>query len=187
MKHLMLKTAVALAVAAPLMASAESQLATGTANASAKLNLQVTIPRVVFLAVGTGAAAGPLATNATVDTLTFDYTGNPAGVGNGTAAAAQTVAVRVFGNNGQITLASDAATTQLATGGGSTIPLTQLSVSTDDANLAPPAFGGGTFIVNATNNRVTDRTANWSYSYLNQTVPDAGTYSALVTYTATMP
>jgi hypothetical protein len=41
---------------------------------------------------------------------------------------------------------------------------------------------------------VTDRTAVWTFSYLNQTVPSAGTYGGAtaarggrVTYTATMP
>ena len=47
----------------------------GAGTAAAELELRVVIPRVLFLGVGTGAAT--LATNTTVDELTFDYSTNP--------------------------------------------------------------------------------------------------------------
>lgn len=98
-KALLLKSALALALAAPLLASAESQLVVGTGAATARLDVRVIIPRVLFLAVGTGEAG--TTTNATIDTLTFDYTATPADVGSGTASAGQTVNVRVRGNRSE--------------------------------------------------------------------------------------
>jgi hypothetical protein len=56
-KAMLLKTAIAVAIAAPLLASAESQLAVGSGAATARLDFRVVIPRVLFLAVGTGNAA----------------------------------------------------------------------------------------------------------------------------------
>ena len=84
-KALLLKSALALALATPLLASAESQLVTGAGSATARLDFRVVVPRILFLAVGTGS--GAFATNTTIDTVTFDYTGNPAAVGTGAAAA----------------------------------------------------------------------------------------------------
>ena len=49
---LLLRSALALALATPLMASAESQLVTGAGSATANLDLRVVIPRVLFLGVG---------------------------------------------------------------------------------------------------------------------------------------
>lgn len=185
-RSLFLKSTLALALASPFLASAESQRQTGSADAQARLDLQVIVPRVVFLAVGTSGAG--LADNATVDTLSFDFSGSPQDVGNGTATPSQGVAVRVFGNDGQITLSTDAGVTDLVAGGGETIPLTQITVtSSDSANLPAPAFGGGTATVLASSGRVTNRSATWNYAYENDTAPASGTYSATVTYTAALP
>ncbi|MDZ7910062.1 MAG: hypothetical protein U5N10_18785 [Gemmobacter sp.] len=189
---LILKSALALALATPLMASAESQLVIGTGTATARLDLRVVIPRVLFLGVGTGAAA-PLATNGTVDTITFDYSGNPLDVGLGGAAASitndgpapagSTVPVRVLGNDGQITIT--ATNPANLTSGGDTIPFTQMTV-VSDGTLAAPGFSGGTSTPTATN-RVTNMTSNWTYTYANTVTPAAGTYTGQVTYTAAMP
>ena len=118
-KALLLKTTLALALATPLLASAESQLVTGTGvgtgTATARLDLRVVIPRVLYLGVGTGSGT-PLASNASIDALTFDYSTNPLDVGTtapagsitstGPTAATASIPVRVFGNNGQVTLAA---------------------------------------------------------------------------------
>jgi len=192
-KTLFVHTAVALAVAAPLLAQAESQLVNGTGTAAANLDLRVVIPRVLFLGVGTGSDT-PLATNGAIDALTFDYSTNPLDVGTGAAAgsitntgpapAGATIPVRVFGNNGQVTVTSS--NPAVLTNGTDTIPFTELSVSSNNAAFAAPTFGGGTSLPTLAG-RVTNQTANWTYSYANNTTPAFGTYEGRVTYTATMP
>jgi hypothetical protein len=190
---LFVRSALALAMVAPLMAQADSQLVTGAGSATANLDLRVVIPRVLFLGVGTGSGT-PLATNGVVDALTFDYSTNPLAVGTGAAAGAITstgptagtasIPVRVFGNNGQVTVT--ATNPAVLTSGTDTIPFTELTVASSNAAFAAPAFGGGTSLPTLTG-RVTNQVANWTYSYANTTTPAFGTYVGRVTYTATMP
>ncbi|MFW5330302.1 hypothetical protein [Hydrogenophaga sp. ZJX-1] len=183
-KSLFIQTAVALALAAPLLASAESDLEVGTGAAAARLNFQVVIPRVLFLAVGTGNAT--LADNTTIDTLTYDYSANATDVGSGTDSAAQGVNVRVLGNNGQIAIAAAGSGTGL-TNGADIIPWTEiLASSTDATNFNVPAVGANTApVINS--GKVTNRSAVWNFAYSNTAVAAPGTYSGQVTYTATMP
>ena len=189
-KALLLKTTLALALATPLLASAESQLVT-TGSAVARLDFRVIIPRVLFLAVGTGSAG--TATNATIDTLTFDYTATPALVGSGTASVAQTVNVRVRGNNGQVALTA-ATTGALTNATADTIPWSEITTSSDSTNLPSPTIPltGTSAATNVLLNggRVTDRAAVWSFAYANSAVVAPGTYGTTngrVTYTASMP
>src|SRR5688572_12669470 len=119
----------ALATIAPLMAQAESKFVdvngTGALSASAKLDFSITIPKVLFLQVGTGTS---YADNGTVNTIAFTV---PAGsVGNGTPVAGAGgdllgggVTVRVLGNGGDVTL-SNATTGPLSNGvgGAPTVP-----------------------------------------------------------------
>jgi hypothetical protein len=187
-KSLIFNTAIALALATPMLASAESDLTIGAGSAIAKLNFRVVVPRVLFLAVGTGSTG--FADNTNVDMLTFDYSAAAAAatLGNSTPSAAQTVNVRVLGNNGQIAIAAAGSGTGLV-GAAATdiIPWTQiLGTSSDATNFNVPAVGGSASpVLNST--KVTNRTATWSYRYANATVPAAGTYNGAVTYTATMP
>ncbi|MGE0099715.1 MAG: hypothetical protein AB7S86_15340 [Hydrogenophaga sp.] len=194
---LLIKSALALAMATPLLASAESQLVTGAGNAVARLDFRVIVPRVLFLGVGTGAAG--LATNGTIDTVTFDYTTNPASVGTGAPAAVVTgavVPVRVIGNNGQIVLT--AATTGALASGTDTIPWSEISATSSLAALPSPAIpntgtGAGSNVTISSGTKITDRSANWTYSYANSAIVAPGTYGGTpatngrVTYTATMP
>jgi hypothetical protein len=186
-KSLFLKTALALAAATPFMAAAESDLTVGAGSASADLTLRVIIPRVLYLAVGTGNAT--LADNATVDEVEFDYSTNPQDVGTGAAAGAITgnvVPVRVFGNNGQIQIAaSNGSLTD--TGSGDTIALSEITATSSDAANLPSPAAGASVNVAVSAGRVTNRTANWTYAYANNTSAAAGTYEGTITYTATMP
>jgi hypothetical protein len=190
-KALLLKTTLALALATPLLASAESQLVVGTGSAVARLDIRVVIPRVLFLAVGTGSAGN--ADNATIDTLTFDYTATPSDVGSGTASAGQAVNVRVRGNNGQVALTA-ATTGALTNATADTIPWSQITSTSNLPALPSPAIpltgtgAGSNVTLNA--GKVTDRTAIWTFSYLNAAVVAPGTYGTTngrVTYTASMP
>ena len=87
-----IKTVIALAVATPLAASAESQFTTGAGTpitASARLDFTITIAKTLFLQVGTGTLN---ATNGTIDLITF--TVPAASIGN---------AVPVAGTGGDLT------------------------------------------------------------------------------------
>ncbi len=192
---LILKSALALALATPLLASAESQLVTGAGSATARLDFRVVVPRVLFLGVGTGAAG--LATNTTIDTVTFDYTSNPAAIGTGAAAGAITgnvVAVRVVGNNGQVALTAST-TGALTNATADTIAWSQITATSSAPELPSPVIpltGAGTAsnVTLSSGTRITDRSANWTFAYANSAVVAPGTYGTTngrVTYTAAMP
>lgn len=193
--NLFAKSAIALVLAMPMFASAESQLTVGTGPAAAKLDFRVVIPRVLFLGVGTGAAA--LSTTATVDRLTFDYSTNPVAVGTGAAAGSITnsggftnnqIPVRVFGNSGQVVLtATNPANLTNAATPADTIPFTQFTGTSSSNTLAHPALGGGTANVTLSSGKVTDRSATWTFTYANTVAAAAGTYDGQVTYTASAP
>ena len=152
---------------------------------------------MLFLGVGTGAAAAIPANNTTVDTVTFDYSGNPAALGTGAAANAITgnvVPVRVIGNNGQITLTANT-TGALTNATADTIAWSEISATSSLAALPSPVIpntGGGAAsnVTLSSGTKITDRSANWTFSYANSTVVAPGTYGTTngrVTYTAAMP
>jgi hypothetical protein len=190
-KKLVLKSLAAIAMAFPLLASAESQLTVGTGSAAAKLDFRVVIPRVLFLGVGTGSASSPLATDTTVNEVVFDYTNNPLAVNTGAAASTITgnmVPVRVFGNNGAVTITSTNSG-NLVNGAtpADTIAFTQISTaSSNEADFPAPAANGGVVVPTRTG-KVTRQAADWTFTYLNTVDAAAGTYTGRVTYTATMP
>ena len=196
-KALLLKTTLALALTSPLLASAESQLVVGGSSAAtARLDFRVIVPRVLFLGVGTGA--GGVVNNTTVDTVTFDYTTNAAAVGTGAAAAVisgAVVPVRVIGNNGQITLTATT-TGALTNGTSDTIQWSEISaVSSLPLTLPSPIIpnsgvGTSSNVTLSSGTKITDRSANWTFSYANAAVVAPGTYGTTngrVTYTASMP
>ncbi len=166
-KSLILRSAIALAFAAPLLASAESQLVTANTNttgAQARLNFNVVIPKVLFLGVGTGSTL-PLASSSTVDVLNFNYNTTPEAVGNGTASAAQTVAVRVRGNNGAVSVAAAGSNTGLVNTTDATdiIPWGQiLATSADATNFNVPAVGASSI---NNNNTASSRTSHFRRVY----------------------
>ena len=185
-KSLILKSTLALALAAPLLASAESDLTVGTGPAAARLNFQVIIPRVLFLAVGTGSAT--LADNATIDTLTYNYSASVADIGSGIDSAPQAVNVRVLGNNGQIVISAAGSGTGLANAltPPDIIPWGEILVTSSLPAFAAPVVGG-TANPTLSAGRVTNRTATWNFAYSNTDIPAPGTYTGQITYTASMP
>lgn len=177
-------------LALPLAANAESNITTGTGTitATARVNFSVTIPRFIFLQVGTGTL---LAANSTIDTISF--TPAVAVVGNGTAVAATAgsgnlgnggVTVRIIGNAGNVTLGA-VSTPALLTSGSNTIPWTQISTAIT-GGATHPTINGANASFTATAN-VVNITGTWIYSYLNTVTPASGTYTSQVTYTATTP
>lgn len=213
MKRLLV--AAALAAIASLAARAESNSVpgTGAVSANAKLNFSVTIPKTLFLQVGTGTSD---AIDGRVDTIAFDVPG--AGVGNGAALrgkggdlfSSSVVSVRLVGNSGDISLNS-LTTGPLSSGiaGNPAVPWSDILVTTSalpsatygftNGAIAHPAFntsgsgGPGTpATVAATGGRVR-REGLWFYTYANTKALPAGTYggsaanNGLVVYSATVP
>ncbi len=194
--------AAALAVGA-LAATGLANAASGTNTAAAgprtvanPVNFAVVIPAFLYFQVGTVGA-----------TNTMTFTTPAANVGNSTAVAptggdaggGTAVNVVVRGNNGQVVISTAVASASgLGTGTAADgfINYNQISTTSSDvANVPAPALanagipnvnvalGGGV----AGAGKVTNRAATWTYSYLNTTVPSAGTYTGSATYTATMP
>jgi hypothetical protein len=174
----------------PLQSQAESRLVNGAGNASARVNVRVVIDRVLYLGVGDSSVWGARQNSSTITTRLWDYSTNPNAVGTGADPAVQANTffyVSVYGNNGQINLtASDPG---VLSNGTHTIPMSQI-VPNFSLGIAIPAFGGAAVAVplTAAGSRITNRIGLWSYRYLNTVVPaSGGTYTAQVTYTATMP
>jgi len=197
----LIASAVSLA-ALPSLALAESDIASGVGNsASAKLDFQITIPRVLFLQVGTGTFG---VDGSTVDKIDFAPTATDvinattpiSGTGGDLTGGA--VTARLFGNNGQVSLTSSTLGA-LNNGGSDTISWSQIttSVAAISGTLAHPTLADtGTPSVNPTINigtKVTNLQSTWTYAYLNPATAAAGTYGGVdqrngrVTYTAAIP
>ena len=204
LKSLALSIAL-LAVGLPGVANAESNFQTGvgTLNATARVDFQITIPKILFLQVGTGTM---FANNTTINLISF--TPAAANIGDGTPIAATaasgdlgngTVTAIVRGNNGNINLVATNAGA-LNNGGTDTIPWTQITTTPAAlagyaTQLTPPTLANTTSVpVTLTAvNKVVDQGARWTYAYANNAIVPSGTYGGVnvnngrVTYTATLP
>ncbi len=211
-----MKTSVALkslvgvaALALPLMAQAESNVQTGAATAApgatAHVDFQVVIPKILYLRVGTGSSytTGNLSSNNAVDLVTFSPTaaqlggGSIAGTGGDLTAGVETAAI--VSNSGNVTL-NATATGALGNGAGDTIAYTQITTAattlTSATALPAPVLGNGTstnVVLTAPASKVIVQDAKWTYAYANSAMVPQGTYGGVntnnsrVTYTATMP
>jgi hypothetical protein len=204
--NLILKAAIALAITAPLVANAESAFTTGAGSpitATAHLDFQIIIPKVLFLQVGTGTAN---AANATINQIAFTVPAvnvGDASVINASAASGDLgngqVTARVIGNNGTVTFTSTTAGA-LGNGAGDTISYAQIAATvlpnTSAVALAHPTLVDGattTVTLTPASGKVMNRDAKWTFTYLNSAVVAPGTYggtnvnNSRVTYTASMP
>jgi hypothetical protein len=200
----------AAAAAVPLLCHAESNVQTGAATAApgatAHVDFQITIPKILYLRVGTGSSytTGVLTSVGTVDLVQFAPTA--AVVGNGTAVAGtggdlangvETAAI--VSNSGNVTLNATAGGA-LSNGAGDSIPFTQITTTastlTSATALPAPVLANGTsanVVLVAPATKVIQQDAKWTYAYANTTSPPAGTYGGVnvnngrVVYTATMP
>ena len=197
--------ALLLAATAPAAAIAESSFQTGAGglNASAKVDFQITIPKILFLQVGTGAL---YTNNTAVNLIAFNVPA--ANVGDSTAIAATAgsgdlgngaVTAIIRGNNGTVTL-NATATGALGNGSGDSINYTEIVTTattlTTATALAAPTLANGTsgnVTINPTPSKVVNRDARWTYTYANSAIAAPGTYGGVnvnnsrVTYTAAMP
>jgi hypothetical protein len=199
MRNIILKSAVALALGIPLLASAESTFNTGAGTpltATAKVDFTIIIPKFISLRVGQAGAG--------IDSIVF--TVPAASVGAGGAGIAGTggdltggvVTAKVTGNNGQVTLTSTA--TGALSNGTDTIPFSEITtataVLTSATALPAPVLTNGVsagVLAALTGTKITNQDARWTYNYANSAVVASGTYGGVgvnngrVTYTASMP
>ena len=194
-----LLAAVAAAMLQPPIAAAGSLTdSAGALNISQNLTFTVVYPRFLRFRVGSAGAG-------LVDQITFTPTVANLGTatvltGTGGDAGGSTANVEVVGNNGQVTITPTNNSGGLGLGTGSAadgfISYGQIETLSSDATLPAPVLSdtGGVAAQPALNTSlVTYRAAQWTFRYLNATVPSAGTYGAgggtggRVTYTATMP
>ena len=192
-------------------ASASSGNGSLPRTAAVNLDFRINIDKFIFFRLGDAAWLGLSAGVSTVaftltpsipSAPTVPVTGNNTGVPwNGgaptftVAATGAVLPVQVRSNAGQATLR--ATVSAALTSGANTIPMTEILVSSSDgANLpAPPIPASGTgATVNVAgggpgtvNGLVTNRSANWTFSYANSASYPAGTYSGQLTFTASTP
>lgn len=184
--NLFLKTALALAIATPLAAMAESTTVNSPAaqtGASAHLNLRVEIPQFISLTVGSPGTA--------VDEVNFALT--PSQVVNGGTVAATangTVAVALSANVGDLNFQSTtpAGNTNLVDAiSGATLPLSTITVDSTGGALAHPAFNAAATPIAADVNGVINTTGSWTFAYNHAVAQAPGVYTTQVTYTAALP
>jgi hypothetical protein len=198
---------VAAIVGLPMVASAESQFqqGAGTLTDTARLDFQITIPRVLFLQVGTGTA---LANNTTIDLVTFTPTAAQVAAGTANIAAATngTVAARLLGNGGAISLTATTAGALTTGVVGETISWSQIAATSSLAGFPHPALvdgpaAGAASSYGSATAKVTNLSANWTFAFNAPAVapaagvyggagaasPGAGVNNGRVVYTATMP
>jgi len=198
----------AAAVAAPMLATAESNFQTGAGalTATAHVDFQITIPKFLFVRVGTGTGsispAVGFGTLATVDQITWAPTaaqvgtGVLAGTGGDLTGGVETAIV--VGNAGNVTFSSTT-TGPLSDGAGDTISYSKITVAASTLStgtvLAHPALADGATTTTTLTavGKIVQQDAKWAYSYANNTTPPAGTYGGInangsrVTYTASVP
>lgn len=197
------------AVTVPLVAHAESNVVNGAATAApgaqAHVDFQITIPKYLYLRVGTGSAyPATLANNAAVDLVQFapaaGSVGNSvavAGTGGDLTGGVETAAV--VSNSGNVTLGASSVGA-LSDGAGDTIAFSEIKTAvatlTSTTALPAPVLANGasaTILLTAPASKIILQDAKWTYTYANTTNPPAGTYGGAnvnngrVTYTATMP
>ena len=196
------------AMVSPMLASAESstQSGAGPLTATARLDFVITIPKVLFLRVGTGGLFGAAA-NTTIDSINF--TVPFANVGDGTSIAATaasgdlgngSVTALLRSNAGVVTLTANT-TGALTNATTDTIPWSEIAIA--NSNLVAPAFantfphlaalpntGVSANFAPAPTAKVTNVGSTWTFSYKNTNTVPFGTYgptaNGRVTYTATV-
>ncbi|HLW25637.1 MAG TPA: hypothetical protein VKT22_14880 [Steroidobacteraceae bacterium] len=199
----------AAACALPLAAFAESNVQTGAATsnpgATAHVDFQITIPKILYLRVGNGSSytTGNLSSNATIDEITFAPTaaqlgsGPVSGLGGDLNNGVETAAI--VSNSGNVTLN---ATTAGALGdtSGDSISFSQITTTsatnTTATALPAPVLANGVsanVVLTAPASKVIVEDAKWTFAYANSAVVPQGTYGGVntnnsrVVYTATMP
>ena len=201
---------MAAAAAAPMLCNAESSTqATSGQTAAAHVDFQITVPKFLFLRVGTGSnyATGTYAANTTVDLITWTLnttnvgTGPLAGTGGDIGPAGTETAALVCNSGNAVTFTSTT-TGALVDTTTDSISYSNITVAAAAGSFATllnaPALADGATTTTTVNGsgHVVKADAKWTFSYANNTVPAGGVYggggagntgNGRVTYTATMP
>jgi hypothetical protein len=188
-KHLLALAVVGAAFSAQA-ASDINTVSAANQTATANLAFRITVPRIIFLAVGTSTLFDD---NGTIDRVDFTLTpaqvatpGNVLGVSTG-----GTVNARVFGNGGAINFSANGTLNGLAplVAGPANVPWTTITPTSTGA-LAHPAIGNGVAGANsplAAVGGVVNQSAVWTFNYTNAAPIAAAEYNGTVVYTAVMP
>lgn len=196
---------IILLLAVPVLAQTvkDSNLAGGL-NLTLQVRHRVVIPKILYFRIGD---------ETTISKVTFDLanspsfnaasgTGNnqthngvnPLGNGNIIAATSNgTLVIDLRGNSGDVTLSYTIDNPNgLADGAGHFIPFSEISTSSDNAGLLPPVLSNAatnTQVISANlySGKVVNKQVNWTYTYQNTLIPQAGTYNGRVTYIASAP
>jgi hypothetical protein len=171
-----------------------------TAPFSQNLNLTFNIVYPTFLRFRVGnAAAGSINLMSFPVPATGVGSAVPVAATGGDAAGGSGVNVEVTGNDGAITITETNNSGGLGLGTGVVadgwINYSQIMTTSSAPELPAPALsnaGGSTATPALNSAMVTKRTAVWTYSYVNASIPNAGTFGTSanggrVTYTAVMP
>jgi hypothetical protein len=158
-------------------------------SATARLNMRVTVPRMLFLRVGRGTN---FADSTLRDRVTF--TVSAANVGSGLPIAgvntpAGPLVARVLSNGGNVSFRARGPAGGLAKG-TRRIPWTQIVASTSGGTLPHPVIGNGVagpVTALGAVAGVVDQTSTWTFNYSNSNPVEFGTYNGRVTYTASVP
>jgi hypothetical protein len=197
----LLATVAMASVAGSAYAESNFQTGAGGLTATAHLDFQIVVPKILYLRVGAGTN---LATNAAVNMLTF--TVPAASVGNGTAIASTggdllagaAVTARVIANSGTVTVTTTTPN-MIKDAAGDTISYGQIALAvtslTTGTSFTPAAMSDGAITTTtiAPTANIVNQDATWTFSYKNQNVVAAGTYGGVnvnnsrVTYTASIP
>ncbi len=184
---------VALGLSAACHAEEASQEA-ASPTAAVNHDFSVTMPEFLFFQVGSAGATIDHMNFATTAANTGDGTLIMGTGGNAEAGSAATAVLR--SNAGQVTI------TETNNSGGSGLrnvkgdfisyALFLTGTSNSDLPMPPPSDDGGNAALATLSGAVTDHTADWGFSYFNNTVVEAGIYGTSarggrVTFTATTP
>lgn len=176
------------------------QGATATASSSASLDFNLNIGKFIFLRVGANSAAidtvsflvaPTIPAGATVPVTSNNTAVNWSGALPALTATPTNLPVEVRSNSGQITVRATVITP--LTSGPDSIPLSQIVLTSNDANLPAPlvpnAGAGPTVNVagSAFSNLVTVRNAIWTFSYNPLTTQRAGVYTGQIGFTVASP
>jgi hypothetical protein len=202
MKKVALTALVAAAVVATAgTARAESNFQTGTTalSATAHLDFQIVVPKMLYLRVGTGVDR---TTVTTVDMITFNVPAANVGdasviAGTGGDLTAGVVTARVLANSGTVTVTTTTPN-QIKDVAGDLISFGQIGLAvatlTSATAFTPPAMTDNTVTSTtiAPTLNVVNQDAKWTFTYKNQNVVAAGTYggaginNSRVLYTASI-
>jgi len=201
---ILLGLVIAIALCYANFANAESNSAIGAAaqsggtGAAVNLDFQITIPAFIYFRVGSTAAV--------IDQIQFAPTADEVATaattaGTGGDLGSGTVTVSIVSNAGlgagvDITETNNSGGNGLYDGTANYISYSQINTISNNGNLPAPVLsdaGSNSVNIAATAGTITNRQAQWTYTYDNPvTPPAAGTYGGLanggrVTYTAATP